>query len=299
MPAIKTIKIRGYTSKADYAQVDDVLVLLQKLYNGALEERRTAYRQAGVSLSLKTQNLQLKDICKDLPEYAALDRHLLNSTLRRLHKSFQAFFRRVKAGETPGYPRFKGMHRFRSVTDLPIGYCPAWYHFDGQEIALTVKGLPKITAPVGALSLPNGLPKSLGIIRSGRRIWVTVTYEFNPDPLPFTGAIVGLDMGVRKSVADSNGTIIPPFKRDWKTRRRLQRKMTRRKPKPGQRGSGRYRKARAEHARFLNKETTQQRQEHHRITSRIVRDNDIIAVEALQIWNMTRSAKGTAAVPGK
>ena len=299
MLAIKTIRIAGYTSKSGYAQVDSVLLLLKTLYNGALEERRTAYKQEKTQISRNTQGLQLKDICKDIPEYAALDRHLLQSTLRRLDKAFQGFFRRVKAGQKPGYPRWQKASRFKSITDLPITHCPAWYHFDGQKVVITVKGLPAITAWVDKLDVPEGLPKTLGVIRKGRRIWLTLTYEFVPDLLPFTGGVIGLDRGVKKALADSNGETVAPFKRDWKKRKRLQRKMSRRKPQPGVRGSGRYRKASVAHARLLEKESGQQKQRLHRVTSRIVRESDIIVVEDLKIRNMTRTAKGTTEAPGK
>ena len=299
MTAIKTIKLRGYTVKGGYDRVDDVLGLLQRLYNAALEERRTAYRQESKSVTLKAQNLQLKDICRDGPEYAALDRHLLNSTLRRLDKAFQAFFRRVKAGEKPGYPRFKGRGRFRSITNLPIGHCPAWYKLDGREIAITIKGLPQITADAGQLEVPAGLPKTLGIVRRGRRIWLTLTYEFTPEPLPFTGSVVGLDRGVKKVLADSNGGVVAPFKRDWKQRRRLQRKMARRRPKPGQPASRSYRKARIAHARFLDKESQQQHAALHQVTRQIVNNHDIIVLEDLNVKGMTRTARGDAENPGK
>lgn len=299
MPAIKTVKIRAYTNRAGYARVDDVLGLLQKLYNAGLEERRTAYRQAGNSLTLRTQQLQLKDICQDLPEYAALDRHLLSSTLRRLDKSFRAFFRRVKTGEKPGYPRFKGRGRFNSVTDLPIAHKPAWYHRNGQDLAITIKGLPKLTAKLGSLDIPDTLPNSLGIIRRGKRIWLTLTYEFEPEPLPFTGGVLGLDRGINKVLADSNGATIPPFKRNHKGRRKLQRKMARRMPKPGQKGSRSYRKAKTAHARFLERESTAKRQAIHQITTRLIRKNDVIVLESLNVKGMTRTAKGTAGNPGK
>ena len=299
MTAIKTIKLRGYTTRAGYGQLDSALLLLKILYNAALEERRTAYRKAGTSLTLKTQNLQLKDICRDLPEYAALDRHLLNSTLRRLDTAFQAFFRRVKAGEKPGYPRFKGRNWFKSITNLPVGHCPAWYRFDGREVAITIKGLPKITAKVGSLDVPTVRPKTLGIVRKGKRIWLTLTYEFEPESLSFTGSVVGLDRGVRKVLADSNGGVVPPFKRDWKRRRRLQRKMSRRRPKPGQPASRRYRKAKAAHSRFLEKEGQQIHNAIHQVTSRIVKEHDIVVVESLNIRNMTRTAKGTEEQPGR
>ncbi|MEW1848459.1 helix-turn-helix domain-containing protein, partial [Nonomuraea angiospora] len=87
------------------------------LYNAALEERREAYRRAKISIRYGEQSAQLKEIRADDP--AGQGRWSFTSqqqTLRRLNKAFEAFFRRVKAGQTPGYPRFKGRGWFDTVT---------------------------------------------------------------------------------------------------------------------------------------------------------------------------------------
>ena len=86
------------------------------LYNGALEERRTAYRQCGVTVTYQMQSVQLKDIRGFDPErQGRWSFSSQQATLRRLDKAMQAFFRRVKAGQTPGYPRFRGVGRHRHL----------------------------------------------------------------------------------------------------------------------------------------------------------------------------------------
>ncbi|GAA3106745.1 hypothetical protein GCM10020001_025790 [Nonomuraea salmonea] len=86
------------------------------LYNAALEHRRTAYAKAGVSVRYGDQSAELKHIRAD--DAGGQGRWSFSSqqaTLRRLDKAFRAFFDRVKAGRTPGFPRFKGRGRFDSV----------------------------------------------------------------------------------------------------------------------------------------------------------------------------------------
>jgi putative transposase len=86
------------------------------LYNGALEHRRTAYHRAGVTIRYGEQSAELKAIRADDP--GGQGRWSFSSqqaTLRRLDKAFAAFFRRIKAGQTPGYPRFKGAGHFDTV----------------------------------------------------------------------------------------------------------------------------------------------------------------------------------------
>jgi putative transposase len=86
------------------------------LCNGALEERRTAYQQCGVTVKYGMQSAQLKDIRAFDPErQGGWSFSSQQATLRRLDKAMQAFFRRVKTGEKPGYPRFKGVGHFDTV----------------------------------------------------------------------------------------------------------------------------------------------------------------------------------------
>ncbi|MFN8694809.1 MAG: RNA-guided endonuclease InsQ/TnpB family protein, partial [Burkholderiales bacterium] len=83
-----------------------------ELYNAALQERIDAHRKAGKSISYFDQQNVLPEIKAARPEYVELGSHALQQTLRKLDLSFQAFFRRVKAGQTPGFPRFKAAARF-------------------------------------------------------------------------------------------------------------------------------------------------------------------------------------------
>ncbi|MER5225787.1 RNA-guided endonuclease TnpB family protein, partial [Streptomyces flaveus] len=90
------------------------------LYNGALQERRDAWRHVSkASITYGMQSAQLKEIRAFDPErQGRWSFSSQQATLRRLDKAFAAFFRRVKAGEMPGYPRFRGVNWFDTV-DFP------------------------------------------------------------------------------------------------------------------------------------------------------------------------------------
>src|SRR5689334_12087957 len=90
-------------------------------YNAALEERTAVWEQCGVSVTAAGQNAQLPDIKEVRPEYRALHSQVLQDVLTRLDRAFQAFFRRVQAGEKPSYPRFKGSTRYTSFTYKQFG----------------------------------------------------------------------------------------------------------------------------------------------------------------------------------
>src|SRR5215470_17819142 len=93
----------------------------RELYNAALEERRDAWQKCGVSVTVAQQSAQLPDIKEVRPEYRDIHSQVLQDVLTRLDRAFQRFFARVKAGQTPGYPRFQGANRYTSFTYKQFG----------------------------------------------------------------------------------------------------------------------------------------------------------------------------------
>ena len=148
-----------------------------ELYNAALQERIEAYRKAGKSISYYDQQNVLPEIKAARPEFVELGSHALQQTLRRLDLAFQAFFRRVKAGQTPGFPRFKASTRFS-------GFCypdPAGWrlHQQGQRggtlrlgsgkdaMAIRLRGQHRFGA--------DAKPNDLTIIRKNGEWFASVT----------------------------------------------------------------------------------------------------------------------------
>ncbi len=105
-----TLKL--YPNAAQLARLETWTRLHCELYNAALEERIDAWRKARKSISWFDQQNALPEIKAARPEFIALGSHALQQTLRRLDLAFQSLFRRVKAGQTPGFPRFKSAKRF-------------------------------------------------------------------------------------------------------------------------------------------------------------------------------------------
>jgi putative transposase len=89
-----------------------MLRLHQQLYNAALEQRISAWRLRHASVSFAEQCRQLTELRSTDTEYRSLNAQSAQVTLKRLDRAFQAFFTRVKRGETPGFPRFKSLERF-------------------------------------------------------------------------------------------------------------------------------------------------------------------------------------------
>jgi putative transposase len=92
-----------------------------ELYNAALQERCDAWRKCGVSVTIAGQSAQLPDVKEVRPEYRDIHSQVLQDVLMRLDRAFQAFFRRIRDGQTPGYPRFQGANRYCSFTYKQFG----------------------------------------------------------------------------------------------------------------------------------------------------------------------------------
>ena len=108
----------------------------------------------------------------------------------------------MKAGETPGYPRFKSSRRWHTIELANV--TPSMVKPRGSYCAIRIKGLPEIRLRKG-LNLPEDVPKALTITLRGRRLFVNLTYEVELATLPESEAAVGVDMGVSDRLALSNG----------------------------------------------------------------------------------------------
>ncbi|WP_245656132.1 RNA-guided endonuclease InsQ/TnpB family protein [Microtetraspora fusca] len=177
------------------------------LYNAALEHRRTAYRKAGVSIRYGDQSGELKYIRADDP--AGQGRWSFSSqqaTLRRLDKAFAAFFRRVKAGQKPGFPRFKGRGWFDTVEWPKDGDGCRWDSQPEHPTATFVRLQGVGHVRVHQHRSIRGRVKTISIKREGSRWYVVLSCDDVPaHTLPGTGVVVGLDMGVASLVTTSDG----------------------------------------------------------------------------------------------
>ena len=107
----KTYQEKLKPTPAQERELERVLWRCRALYNTALEQRIALWRQRGVSLTRSQQEVDLKDLRAQFPEYADIHSHVLQDVLARLDKTYQAFFRRVANGAQPGFPRFHGKDR--------------------------------------------------------------------------------------------------------------------------------------------------------------------------------------------
>ena len=260
------------------------------LYNAALEHRRTAFARAGVSVRYGDQSGELTAIRAD--DAGGQGRWSFSSqqaTLRRLDKAFVAFFRRVREGRTPGFPRFKGRGWFDTVTWPRDGDGCRWDSQPENPTATYVRlqGIGHVR--VHQHRHVKGRVKTISVKREGSRWYVVLSCDDVPaDPLAQTGAVAGIDMGVASLATTSDGEHLANPRHLATSAKRLavaQQDLARKK-----RGSKRRRKAVARVAALHAKVRRQRLDGAHKAALRLVRDYDVIITEDLHVANMTRGA---------
>ncbi|MFI2457611.1 RNA-guided endonuclease InsQ/TnpB family protein [Streptomyces sp. NPDC019539] len=264
------------------------------LYNGALQERRDAYRHGSkTSVKYGMQSAQLKEIRAFDPErQGRWSFSSQQATLRRLDKAMQAFFRRIKAREVPGYPRFRGVHWFDTVEFPKDGDGCRWDSTPHDPVTrVRCQGVGHVKVhqhrPV------VGKVKTVSVKHEGRKWFVVLTAEQErPEPLPATGSAVGIDLGIANFLADSGGGFVPNPRHGRSNAARLE---------AAQKALSRFLRVRrdkrtANHRRAVEKvaklhgKVRRQRLDHaHKTALALVREHDFIAHEDLKICNMSRS----------
>jgi putative transposase len=278
---ILTYNYRLLPSRQQHRALEAILESQRQLYNAALEERIDAYRKAHVTRTYFDQTKALTQWRHEDPEASALPVALQRATLKRLDEAYKGFFRRVKSGSKPGFPRFRGKGWFDSF---------GFQEFRGISMnagKLRFKGMPRALR----IHLHRPMPavvKSCVLRRDVNGWTVGLAAEMPTPPLRKGERGVGVDLGITTFAALSDGAVIPSFRAARMAERRLrtaQRALALKKR--GSRGRGKARTA----VRRCHAATVRRRANHlHQASARLIRDYDVIAVEALQVKGLARSS---------
>ena len=167
------------------------------LYNELLEQRKLAYEELGISLTKYQQLMFLPELKIEKPELTAIHSQVIQNVVDRLDKAFGAFFRRCKAGETPGFPRFRGMHRYESLC-----YPQSGFALVGNELKLSKIGniRIKLHRPI------EGKIKTCTLLKNAAGSWdVSFSCEVEIQPQLPKDEAIGIDVGLTHFATLSNG----------------------------------------------------------------------------------------------
>jgi putative transposase len=288
----RSYKFRLRPTAGQHVALEQCLDAHRSLYNAALEERRGRWRWNRESVSYGDQSAQLKEIRSLCPEQSRWSFSSQQATLRRLNRAFVAFFRRSSVGEKPGYPRFRSEHRFDSVEWPKDGDGCRWKP-EHRRVYLQGVGDVKVEAHRSV----EGVVKTIAVKREGRHWFLILACDgVAIKPLPATGAMVGVDLGVTVFLATSDGDLVdnPRHGRSAAGRLAAAQSALARK----QRGSNNRRRQRSVVANRYRKIAHQRRDFHHQIARRLVDGYDVLVIEELAVANMSCSASGTPEEPG-
>ena len=278
-------KFRIYPNREQENLIQRTFGCCRFVFNHFLAERMNLYKQTGHAPTRFQQDRSLTVLKKELEWLREVDATALQSTLQTLNIAYQNFFRRVKQGQKPGYPKFKSKrNRRKSYKSKRVG----------TSIKILDKAiqLPKLGAVKCRISKAvkgRILSATISQNPSGKYFVALCCTDVEMDPLPSTGAVAGIDIGLKAFAIASDGTEYPNHKylsKSQKTLGKLQRQLSRKT-----KGSNRREKARLKVARLHERIANQRADMLHKLSTSLVRNYDLIAIEDLAPSNMVKNHK--------
>lgn len=298
-----TYKYRLNPERRQHRALERILEQQRQLYNAALEERIDAYRKTGRAPTEIEQSRSLTQIRADDPEFAGVQRRIQRETLRRLDRSYKAFFRRAKAGAgaQSGFPRFKGRDFFDG-----FGF-DAFAQISLNGNRLRFSGMPGALRGGLDRPLPEVVDPATGELRTSikgawfkreRGRWYVGFQVEAPVRATREGcgaAEIGVDWGTSVLAALSTGEMIDnprPGEAGQKAVTRLSRALARKK-----RGSKRRRKARQALLREQSRIANRRRNMLDKVSQRLVTHFGTVAVEDIKVQSMMDAERPGETLP--
>ena len=278
-------KFRLYPTNAQRNQIARNFGCCRYVYNHFLAQKQEQYKETGKAPTRFQQDKALTTMKQELPWLKEADSTSLQAAIQDLDAAFQNFFRRVKCGEKPGYPRFKSRKdRRQSYKSKCVGT-----NIKVLEKAVQLPKLGLVKCRVSKEVMGRILSATVSQSPSGKYFVALCCTDVDIETLPSTGAVVGLDMGLKSFAVTSNGVEYPNHKFLTKSIRklaRLQRQLSRKS-----KGSKRREKARVKVARLQEHISNQRQDTLHKLSTQLVRDYDLISIEDLAPKNMVKNHK--------
>lgn len=282
----KTFKYRLYPSKASETKLKQALEACRYVYNQSIELKKNTYESEHKSLSLFDLNKELTTWIKNKPELKQAYSQVLQNCQTRVDLAYKAFFRRVKQGLKPGYPRFRGPNRYDSMT-----YKQSGFNLNLPDSTLYLSKIGRVPIILHRPCL--GTIKTCTVQRTSTRKWyVCFSVETDrPPPLPKTGLVAGLDMGLKTFIMASDGFKVPR-QRFFKTEERALGKVQRKYSKfPRTERSPHKTRARRVVARVHERINNRRNDFCHQTANRLVHRYDFMSVEDLNVNGMMEEKK--------
>jgi len=280
-----TFQYRLYPTPAQETAMQRTLDECRWLYNRLLEERKVAWEETETGVSLYDQVTRIPALKAERPALDRVYSQVLQNVATRIDLAFKAFFRRVKAGEKPGYPRFRGAGWYDS-------FC---YPGSGHKVNSNRVFLSKIGHIKAVIHRPlEGTIKTCCVKRTGTGKWyVTFSCAVDETPLPARESAVGIDVGLASFATMSDGVEVANprfFRTDEAVLAKAQRRLSKEpRPEKGQRATPERRKRRKVVARIHERIANRRKDFAHQQSRKVVNQHGTIAVEDLSVDRMVHN----------
>jgi putative transposase len=273
---VSVLRFRLEPTKEQEQKLFHTFYLCRKLYNEALEERVTSYRENGIPIRYTEQQNRLPAWKQEHPEYKEVHSQVLQNVLQRLDQAFANFFeKRAK------FPKFKNKFMFRSIT-YPQARAS---HFHENKVYLPKIGWIRMVAH---LPFDPASVKMINVKYHGGKWYVNLTYVTEVmTPLTEIQSAVGIDLGLLSLIATSEGEFFENPKWLQKSEKRLKRKQRQLSRK--QKGSNNREKAKHELQRIHDHVANQRKDHLHKVSRTLVNRYDLICMEDLQVKGMMKN----------
>ena len=276
-------KFRIYPNAAQENLIQRTFGCVRFVYNHYLAQRIEQYQATGKAPTRFQQSNDLTALKKDLVWLYEVDSRALQSSLRNLDEAYQNFFRRVKNGEKPGFPKFKSKRNHRK--SYRTNYSHGNIAIVGNRIKLPKLGLVKchVSKEVKGRILNATVSQN----PSGKYFVSICCTDVEIEPMEPTGAVVGVDLGIKDLAITSDGQKFPNNKYLYASEdklRRLQRRLSRKT-----KGSKRWEKQRIKVARCAEHIANQRRDAMQKLTTELIRNYDLICIEDLNAGGMMKN----------
>lgn len=283
-------RFRLYPTNEQARQICKNFGCCRYIFNYFLNQRQEMYKKTGETISCFQQEKLLTALKKDLIWLKEADSTSLQSAIKDLDIAYQNFFRRVKRGEKPGYPRFKSKHESRqSYKSKRVGS-----NIKVLDRAIQLPKLGKVKCRISKHVKGRILSATVSQAPSGKYFVALCCTDVDIAPLPSAGAVVGVDMGIKSFAVTSDGVEYPNHKYLAKSQEKLaklQRQLSRKT-----KGSNRWNKAKLKVACLHEKIANQRNDMLHKLSTEFVRNYDVICIEDLSPKNMEKNHKLAKAI---
>ena len=256
------------------------------VYNYFLDLRKTHYETTKETLSFYDTEKLLTQLKKETTWLKDVDSSALNCALKDLDDAYKNFFRRVKKGEVPGYPKFKSKY------DNNKSYRTRYVNDNIRVLDENHIRLPKLgRVRVKNLQTIQGriLSATVSQVPSGKYYVSLCCTDVEFEPLPKTGKQIGIDLGIKDFLITSDGekfSGVKSLKQSLEKMAKLQRKLSRQK-----KGSGRYNQTRLKIAKLHDHISHQRSYFLHNLSTKLIREYDVICIEDLSVADMIQDSR--------